>query len=56
MSEKAIHNEYDMLMGEINRMFVTDDVEELKMMHEYAKKRIERIFDYHYSRLSNKCQ
>ena len=55
MTEKEAHVEYDLLKGDINRMFVTDDVKELHVEHEYAKKRIERIYDYHCARLNNEC-
>ena len=54
MTEKEAHVEYDLLKGDINRMFVTDDVKELQVEHEYAMKRIERIYDYHFTRLNNK--
>ena len=44
--------EYDMLKGNINRMFVTDDIKELACMHEFAKKRLEELYEYHYARLT----
>ncbi len=53
MSEKGAHNEYDMLKGNVNRMFLTDDVAELVKMYEFAQIRIKRIYEYHYARLSN---
>ncbi|MBD5502656.1 MAG: hypothetical protein HDR09_02570 [Lachnospiraceae bacterium] len=55
MTEKEAHVEYDLLKGDINRMFVTDDVKELHVEHEYAKKRLEMIYNYHCSRLNNEC-
>ncbi|MDE6601340.1 MAG: hypothetical protein K2K90_04085 [Lachnospiraceae bacterium] len=54
MNEQGAHNEYDMLRGNMNRMFLTDDVAELVKMYEVAQKRIERIYEYHYARLNNK--
>lgn len=54
MDEKEVHNEYDMLRGNMNRMFLTDDVAELVKMYEFAQKRIKKIYEYHYARLSNK--
>lgn len=54
MNEQEAHNEYDMLRGNMNRMFLTDDVAELVKMYEFAQKRIERIYEYHYARLNNK--
>ena len=55
MTEKESRVEYDLLIGDINRMFLTDDAAELHVEHEYARKRIERIFDYNHTRLNNKC-
>lgn len=54
MDEVWAYDEYDMLMGNINRMFNTDDAAELAKMHDFARKRIERIFEYHRKRLNNK--
>ena len=39
-------NETDMLKGDINRMCVTDDLKELKLEYEHAKKRLDSIFEY----------
>lgn len=54
MDEQDVHNVYDMMKGNVNRMFLTDEVEELVYMHEIAKKRLEVIYEYHYARLNNK--
>jgi len=54
MNEQEAHDEYDMLRGNVNRMFLTDDVAELVKMYEFAQKRIERIYKYHCARLDNK--
>ncbi len=51
MTRKEIFNESDLLQGGINRMFVTDDPEELEQMHEASKKGIEKIYQYNYERL-----
>lgn len=53
MNEIAVHNEYDMLLGEMNRMFLTDDVKELVTVYDFAKRRLDRIYEYHYARLNN---
>lgn len=53
MNEKEVYVEYDLLVGEMNRMFVTDDAAELSVLHEYARKRLERIYDYHVKRINN---
>ena len=43
LGRKEIDNQIDMLKGNINRMCVTDDVDELNSMYDYAKKRLEII-------------
>lgn len=40
-----IQNEQDMLKGNINRMCVSDDSDELVEMYRFAKLRIQNIFD-----------
>ena len=39
MNLQETHNEYDMLKGNVNRMFLTDEVAELVKMYEFAQKR-----------------
>ena len=39
-----LSNEHDMLNGNINRMFVTDDYGEFEAMYSFAKSRIEKIY------------
>ncbi len=51
MSREEIFFESDMLKGNISRMFVTDDPEELEQMHEFSKKRLEIIYKHNYERL-----
>lgn len=46
-----IRNTEDMLKGNINRMCVTSDVEELRDMFNYAKRKILHIYDMNYDRL-----
>lgn len=41
----------DFLSEHINRMCVTDDVEELKNMKKWSIYCIEKIFDFNYKRL-----
>lgn len=53
MKLQETRNEYDMLKGNVNRMFLTDEVAELVKMYEFAQKRLERIYEYHYARLNN---
>ncbi len=51
MTRKEIFNEADLLQGGINRMFVTDDPEELEQLHKGSKNSLEKIYKYHYARL-----
>lgn len=44
MTRQQLMNEYDMLQGNINRMMVTDDHEELLTMFAYAHKRLGDIY------------
>lgn len=53
MNLQEARNEYDMLKGNVNRMFLTEEVAELVKMYEYAQKRLEKIYEYHYGRLNN---
>lgn len=41
----------NMLEGNINRMCVTDDIEELKRMKDFALKRINAIYEYQENKL-----
>ena len=49
---QRIQIEEDMLKGNINRMCVTDDIDELNSMVKYAMKRIQKIFDVNLERLN----
>lgn len=51
LSDKGAHNEYDMLHGNLNRMFVTHDPDELVKMYTFAVRRLEMIRRYHAARL-----
>lgn len=42
----VIHNEIIMLEGNINRLCVATDEKELEEMRDWAKKRIDIIFEY----------
>ena len=48
---QKIWNEEDMLKGNINRMCVTDDMEEFERMFEFAQKRILTIYTINLFRL-----
>jgi hypothetical protein len=45
MDISKIRSEIDMLQGNINRMCVTTDEKELKDMRDWAKRRIDNIFN-----------
>ena len=53
MNEIEVYNEYEMLRGNINRMFLTDDINELFRMYYFARKRLDGIIEYNYARLNN---
>ena len=44
MSYQEMINERDMMNGNINRMFVTDNIEELCSMYIFAQERLEILF------------
>ncbi len=50
-SHQEMQNEIDMLRGNINRMCVADSIQEVFAQYEWARKRLEDIFNYNISRL-----
>jgi hypothetical protein len=44
MTHEELMNEADMLKGNINRMMVTDDKNELMTMYIFALKRLDKIY------------
>lgn len=44
--DKLLNNETNMLVGNINKMCLTDKLEELEKMYEFAKRRLDLIFEY----------
>lgn len=50
-SHQEMQNEIDMLRGNINRMCVADSVSEVFAQYEWARKRLEDIYNYNISRL-----
>ena len=46
-----INNEYDLLQGNMNRMCVTDNIEELERMVYFAMRRIHQLEDLNRERL-----
>jgi len=46
MNANEFRNEVDYLQGNINRLCVTDDEQELIKTRDWAKRRIDKIFDY----------
>lgn len=49
-----MHNEVNMLNGNINRMCITSDKYELYRMYEFAIKRVEAVYEYNLNRLEQK--
>lgn len=54
ITSQAAHNEYDMLQGACNRMFVTDKLEELLRLYPSAIRGIEIIRQYNTLRIAKK--
>ena len=44
--DKLLNNETNMLAGNINKMCLTNKLEELEKMYEFAKRRLDLIFEY----------
>lgn len=53
---KRIHNEEDMLKGNINRMCVTDSLKELYSMYDFALKRISTIYNINLEKFFNNSE
>lgn len=51
MDRKILKQELDMLQGNINRMCVTSDEEELISMQQWAKRRIDNIYLWNRQRI-----
>lgn len=49
MKLDELYNEYDMLQGNINRMFLTKDKIEFVTMSKFAKKRLEHLINELYA-------
>jgi hypothetical protein len=47
----SLREEIRMLEGNINRICVTDDLEEVNAMYDWAKRRLDAIFNYNKNRL-----
>ena len=54
MTEQEVELEYKSLIGNIIRMFLTDNLLEFYKVYEFAKMRLDKIYDYHYQRLTSK--
>jgi hypothetical protein len=50
-NRKELSLEIDMLKGNINRMCLANDYEELEKMYTYAKIRLDAIYSYNYFEL-----
>ncbi|MFV0529384.1 MAG: hypothetical protein ACK5MN_11795 [Lachnospiraceae bacterium] len=53
-SIQEIRNEYDMLTGNMNRMCVTDDRDELIDRMRFAKANIDRLYSMNLDRIRSK--
>lgn len=54
MTQQEMNIQYDSLIGNINRMCVTDNLSEMIDMYEYAQKRLDKIYQYNKNRLLDK--
>ena len=54
MNKNDINFECDMLKGNINRLFLSDDIDELQSMFSWADKRLKLIYEYNLKRLNDK--
>lgn len=54
MTQQEMNIEYDSLIGNINRMCITDNLSEMLDMYEYAQKRLDKIYQYNKDRLLGK--
>lgn len=52
--DRKIDNEYGMLKGNINRMCTSDTTNELNVMYDWAKKRLENLYLMNFYRLKDK--
>lgn len=53
---KAVRCAAEMLTGNVNRMCVTHDPEELTDQYEYAKQRLETLYEYNSERLEDEAK
>lgn len=51
MDKRALENELRLITGDINRMCITDDDEELVNAQQWAKRHIDRIYEHNRQRL-----
>ena len=56
MNMQKVYNEVDMLKGNINRMCVTDDKEELFKMYDFACLRLNRIYELNNEKLRERYE
>ncbi len=52
MTRQELYDEIGMLNGNVNRMCVTDSIDELNSMKEWAEKRIKKLFESNLSRIN----
>lgn len=54
LTQQEFEQEKDLLNGDISRICVTDNLDELCLEYSYARKRLERIFRVRHMEISNK--
>lgn len=50
-NRQMANNEYDMLQGNVNRMFIAEDRIELDSMYDFAKSRLASLYEYNRERI-----
>lgn len=56
MTTQEANHEYDMLKGNLNRMFTTKDSIEVENQYLWCEKRLRRLYLYHKERTEHLCE
>lgn len=54
--KKRAFNEYEMLKGSVNRMFLEDTKKDLQERYQYAKIYLEHIYEYNLRRIKEESE
>lgn len=56
MTKQEANNDYDLLLGNLNRMFVTNDSVEVENQYNWCMKRLRRLYLHHKERTEQQCE